>query len=149
MDHTFLPRSIWTGDSKFLQHPADLYSSVIVTRSIPAGMCFGPCVLQNTFYDTIAFIGQKSCDKRAKPYVFRVSRAIWGSADAQHGRLSFEGISRQLCFAISFVGVKSGDFTCVLNTRFVGSILFIYSFFQKLHIYLPHFFHVTIFLSFS
>ncbi|XP_029377337.1 zinc finger protein 488 isoform X2 [Echeneis naucrates] len=72
MDHTFLPRSIWAGDGKFLQHPADLYSSVIVTRSIPAGTCFGPCVLQNTFYDTIAFIAQKSCDKRAKSYVFRV-----------------------------------------------------------------------------
>uniref|UniRef100_UPI0037E7D78F zinc finger protein 488 n=1 Tax=Semicossyphus pulcher TaxID=241346 RepID=UPI0037E7D78F len=72
MDHTFLPRSIWTGDSKFLQHPADLYTSVVVTRSIPAGTCFGPCVLQNTFYDTIAFIAQKSCDKRAKSYVFRV-----------------------------------------------------------------------------
>ncbi|XP_044069065.1 PR domain zinc finger protein 8 [Siniperca chuatsi] len=72
MDHTFLPRSIWTSDSKFLQHPADLYTSVVVTRSIPAGTCFGPCVLQNTFYDTIAFIAQKSCDKRAKSYVFRV-----------------------------------------------------------------------------
>uniref|UniRef100_A0A672G187 PR domain containing 8 n=1 Tax=Salarias fasciatus TaxID=181472 RepID=A0A672G187_SALFA len=72
MDHTFLPRSIWTGDSKILQHPVDLYTSVVVTRSIPAGTCFGPCVLQNTFYDTIAFIAQKSCDKRAKSYVFRV-----------------------------------------------------------------------------
>uniref|UniRef100_A0A3Q3K5T7 PR domain containing 8 n=1 Tax=Monopterus albus TaxID=43700 RepID=A0A3Q3K5T7_MONAL len=72
MDHTFLPRSIWTGDSKFVQHPSDLYSSLIVTRSIPAGTCFGPCVLQNTFYDTVAFIAQKSCDKRAKSYVFRV-----------------------------------------------------------------------------
>ncbi|KAK2824258.1 hypothetical protein Q5P01_021433 [Channa striata] len=72
MDHSFLPRSIWTGDSKFLQHPADLYSSVVVTRSIPAGTSFGPCVLQNTFYDTIAFIAQKCCDKRAKSYVFRV-----------------------------------------------------------------------------
>ncbi|KAE8280600.1 PR domain zinc finger protein 8 [Larimichthys crocea] len=72
MDHTFLPRSIWTGDSKFLQHPVDLYTSVVVTRSIPAGTCFGPCVLQNTFYDTIAFIAQKSCDKRAKSYMFRV-----------------------------------------------------------------------------
>ncbi|XP_069000846.1 zinc finger protein 488 isoform X1 [Embiotoca jacksoni] len=71
MDHTFLPRSIWTADSKFLQHPADLYTSVFVTRSIPAGTCFGPCVLQNTFYDTIAFIAQKSCDKIAKSYVFR------------------------------------------------------------------------------
>ncbi|XP_054455846.1 PR domain zinc finger protein 8 [Anoplopoma fimbria] len=72
MDHAFLPRSMWTGDGKFLQHPADLYSSVLVTRSIPAGTCFGPCVLQNTFYETIAFIAQKSCDKRAKSYVFRV-----------------------------------------------------------------------------
>ncbi|KAG7512653.1 PR domain zinc finger protein 8-like [Solea senegalensis] len=72
MDHTFLSRSIWTGDSKYLQHPADLYSSVVVTRSIPAGTCFGPCVLHNTFYDTIAFIAQKSCDRRTKSYVFRV-----------------------------------------------------------------------------
>uniref|UniRef100_A0A3P8VCC4 Zinc finger protein 488 n=1 Tax=Cynoglossus semilaevis TaxID=244447 RepID=A0A3P8VCC4_CYNSE len=72
MDHAFLPRSIWTADSKFLQHPADLYSSVVVTRSIPAGTCFGPCVLQNTFYDTIAFIAQKSCDRKSKSYVFRV-----------------------------------------------------------------------------
>uniref|UniRef100_A0A667YZZ5 Zinc finger protein 488 n=1 Tax=Myripristis murdjan TaxID=586833 RepID=A0A667YZZ5_9TELE len=72
MDHTLLPRSIWTSDSKFLQHPADLYTSVIVTRSIPRGTSFGPCVLQNTFYDTIAFIAQKSCDKRTKSYVFRV-----------------------------------------------------------------------------
>ncbi|XP_034536983.1 PR domain zinc finger protein 8 [Notolabrus celidotus] len=72
MDHSFLPRSIWTSDSKFLQPPADLYTSVVVTRSIPAGTCFGPCVLQNTFYDTIAFIAQKSCDKRSKSYVFRV-----------------------------------------------------------------------------
>lgn len=71
MDHSF--RSIWTGESKFLQHPADLYTTVVVTRSIPAGTCFGPCVLQNTFYDTIAFIAQKSCDKRAKSYMFRVS----------------------------------------------------------------------------
>lgn len=73
MDHTFLPRSMWAADSKFLQQPADLYTSVVVTRSIPAGTCFGPCVLQNTFYDTIAFIAQKSCDKASKSYVFRVS----------------------------------------------------------------------------
>ncbi|XP_041866439.1 PR domain zinc finger protein 8 [Melanotaenia boesemani] len=72
MDHSLLSRSVWTGDSKFLQHPADLYTSVEVTRSIPAGTCFGPCVVQNTFYDTIAFIAQKSCDKRAKSCVFRV-----------------------------------------------------------------------------
>lgn len=85
MDHTFLPRSIWTGDSKFPQHPADLYTSVVVTRSIPAGTCFGPCVLHNTFYDTIAFIAQKSCDKKAKSYVFRVSCTILWSVVMTHG----------------------------------------------------------------
>lgn len=78
MDHSFLPRSIWTSDSKFLQHSADLYTSVIVTRSIPAGTSFGPCVLQNTFYETIAFIAQKSCDKMNKSYVFRVSLNLPG-----------------------------------------------------------------------
>ncbi|KAM9848057.1 zinc finger protein 488 [Aulostomus maculatus] len=72
MDHAFLPRSMWTSDSKFLQHPADLFTSVVVTRSVPAGTCFGPCVLQHTFYDIIAFIAQKSSDRRAKAYVFRV-----------------------------------------------------------------------------
>uniref|UniRef100_A0A3Q3BCH9 Zinc finger protein 488 n=2 Tax=Kryptolebias marmoratus TaxID=37003 RepID=A0A3Q3BCH9_KRYMA len=72
MDHSPLPRSMWTGDCKFLQHPTDLNTSVVVTRSIPAGTCFGPCLLQNTFYDTIAFIAQKCCDKTSKSYMFRV-----------------------------------------------------------------------------
>ncbi|XP_034041425.1 PR domain zinc finger protein 8 [Thalassophryne amazonica] len=76
MDHSFLPRVMWTGDGKLLQHPADLYTSVVVTRSVPAGTSFGPCVFQSTFYDTIAFIAQKSCDKRAKPYVFRVDPEV-------------------------------------------------------------------------
>lgn len=78
MDHTFLPRSFWAGDNKFLQHPADLCTSVLVTRSVPAGACFGPCALQNTFYDTIAFIAQKSSDRRTKCCVFRVSLTILG-----------------------------------------------------------------------
>lgn len=74
MDHSFLSRSLWTSEGKFLQHHAtDLYTSVHVTRNIPAGAQFGPCILQNTFYDTIAFIALKSCDKRSKSYVFRVS----------------------------------------------------------------------------
>lgn len=74
MDHALLARSAWTSDCKVVQHPSDLYASVVVTRSIPAGACFGPCLLQNTFYDTIAFIAQKSSDRRAKSYVFRVSQ---------------------------------------------------------------------------
>nr|XP_061794012.1 PR domain zinc finger protein 8 [Nerophis lumbriciformis] len=72
MDHAFLARSIWPGDSKIVQHPTELHTSVVVTRSIPAGASFGPCVLQHTFYDTIAFIAQKSSDGRAKSCAFRV-----------------------------------------------------------------------------
>nr|XP_046213883.1 PR domain zinc finger protein 8 [Oncorhynchus gorbuscha] len=73
MDQSFLSRSLWTSEGKFLQHHAtDLYTSVHVTRNIPAGAQFGPCILQNTFYDTVAFIALKSRDKRSKSYVFRV-----------------------------------------------------------------------------
>ncbi|KAJ8418159.1 hypothetical protein AAFF_G00138680 [Aldrovandia affinis] len=73
MELSFLPRSLWASDSKLLQHHVtDLFTSVHVTRDLPAGASFGPCVLQNTFYDTIAFIALKSCDKRNKSYVFRV-----------------------------------------------------------------------------
>ncbi|XP_032408302.1 zinc finger protein 488 isoform X1 [Xiphophorus hellerii] len=72
MDHALQTRSVWSSDTKFLQHPTDLNTSVVVTRCIPAGTCFGPCVLQNTFYETIAFIAQKCSDKTAKSYMFRV-----------------------------------------------------------------------------
>ncbi|XP_072533049.1 zinc finger protein 488 [Salminus brasiliensis] len=73
MEHTFTPRSLWTNDSKFLHHHStDLFTSVQVTQDIPAGASFGPCILHNTFYDTIAFIALKSFDKREKSYVFRV-----------------------------------------------------------------------------
>ncbi|KAI1894305.1 hypothetical protein AGOR_G00114450 [Albula goreensis] len=73
MELSFLPRSLWASDSKLLQHHVtDIFTSVHVTRDLPAGASFGPCVLQNTFYDTIAFIALKSCDKRNKSYVFRV-----------------------------------------------------------------------------
>ncbi|XP_017577800.1 PR domain zinc finger protein 8 [Pygocentrus nattereri] len=73
MEPTFTARSLWTNDSKFLHHHAtDLFTSVQVTQDIPAGASFGPCLLHNTFYDTIAFIALKSFDKREKSYVFRV-----------------------------------------------------------------------------
>ncbi|XP_035255851.1 PR domain zinc finger protein 8 isoform X1 [Anguilla anguilla] len=73
MELSFLPRSLWASDAKLLQHHVtDLFTSVHVTRDLSAGASFGPCVLQNTFYDTIAFIALKSCDKRNKSCVFRV-----------------------------------------------------------------------------
>ncbi|XP_061084733.1 PR domain zinc finger protein 8 [Conger conger] len=73
MELGFLPRSLWATDNKLLQHHVtDLFTSVHVTRDLSAGASFGPCVLHNTFYDTIAFIALKSCEKRSKSYVFRV-----------------------------------------------------------------------------
>ncbi|XP_073691077.1 zinc finger protein 488 [Garra rufa] len=81
MEQSIIPRSLWTNDSKFLHHHvADFFTSVQVTQDIPAGTSFGPCVLHNTFYDTIAFIALKSFDKRNKSYVFRVDpEAMKGS----------------------------------------------------------------------
>uniref|UniRef100_A0A4W4DWJ8 PR domain containing 8 n=1 Tax=Electrophorus electricus TaxID=8005 RepID=A0A4W4DWJ8_ELEEL len=73
MEQSFMPRSLWTNDSKFLHHHVpDFFTSVQVTQDIAAGTSFGPCVLHNTFYDTIAFIALKSFDKKEKSYVFRV-----------------------------------------------------------------------------
>lgn len=74
MEQSFMPRTLWTNDSKFLHHHVpDFFTSVQVTQDVPAGTSFGPCVLHNNFYDTIAFIALKSFDKRNKSYVFRVS----------------------------------------------------------------------------
>lgn len=74
MEQSIIPRALWTNDSKFLHHHvSDFFTSVQVTQDIPAGTSFGPCVLHNNFYDTIAFIALKSFDKRNKSYVFRVS----------------------------------------------------------------------------
>ena len=76
MDHAFASRSFWANDNKFLQdanHATDVCTSVVVTHHIPRGTSFGPCLLQSTFYDTIAFIALKSRDRIAKSYVFRVS----------------------------------------------------------------------------
>ncbi|XP_018933950.1 PR domain zinc finger protein 8-like [Cyprinus carpio] len=81
MEQSIFPRSLWTNDSKFLHHHvADFFTSVQVTQDIPAGTSFGPCVLHNTFYDTIAFIALKSSDKRNKSHAFRVDpEAMKGS----------------------------------------------------------------------
>lgn len=72
MELALVPRCTWAGESKPMQHPPDLHTSVAVTRSIPVGTCFGPCVLQGTFYDTIAFIAEKTSDNHNKTYVFKV-----------------------------------------------------------------------------
>ncbi|XP_016316254.1 zinc finger protein 488 [Sinocyclocheilus anshuiensis] len=81
MEQSIIPRSLWTNDSKFLHHHVTgFFTSVEVTQDIPAGTSFGPCVLHNTFYDTIAFIALKSFDKWNKSYVFRVDpEAMKGS----------------------------------------------------------------------
>lgn len=85
MEQSIFPRSLWTNDSKFLHHHvADFFTSVQVTQDIPAGTSFGPCVLHNTFYDTIAFIALKSSDKRNKSYAFRVSNLAFTAYSNMH-----------------------------------------------------------------
>ncbi|MBN3282605.1 PRDM8 protein, partial [Polyodon spathula] len=73
MEHSYLLKTFWANDNRFLHHHvADLLTSVHVTQDLPKGVTFGPCILQNTFYDTIAFIALKCSDKISKSYVFRV-----------------------------------------------------------------------------
>ncbi|XP_072881874.1 zinc finger protein 488 [Hemitrygon akajei] len=73
MELTPFSKGLWTGDNKFLHHHfTDILTSVHITREIPEDAVFGPCILQNNFYDTIAFIALKSSDRRCVPYVFRV-----------------------------------------------------------------------------
>ncbi|XP_018621626.2 zinc finger protein 488 [Scleropages formosus] len=81
MELGILPRSLWTSDAKFQhQHLTDLLTSVQVTRDLPLGATLGPCILHSTFYDTIAFIALKSCDKRNKSYIFRVDAEAMNSS---------------------------------------------------------------------
>ncbi|KAJ8248400.1 hypothetical protein GJAV_G00241630 [Gymnothorax javanicus] len=55
--------------------------------SCQLGHLFGPCILQSTFYDTIAFIALKSSDKRNKSYVFRVDAEAMKSSPLVHSWL--------------------------------------------------------------
>ncbi|XP_031434900.1 PR domain zinc finger protein 8 [Clupea harengus] len=73
MEHMLLSRALWTSDSKCVPpHPGDAFASVHITHELPAGAAFGPCVLHNGFYDTIAFIALKARDNRNNCYAFRV-----------------------------------------------------------------------------
>ncbi|KAK0135609.1 PR domain zinc finger protein 8 [Merluccius polli] len=80
MDHAaFASRSFWANDNKFLpdvRHAADVHTSVVVTRLIPRGASFGPCLLHGSSYDAIAFIALKSCDRITKSYVFRIDPEV-------------------------------------------------------------------------
>ncbi|XP_051897555.1 PR domain zinc finger protein 8 [Pristis pectinata] len=81
MELTPFSKGLWTGDNKFLHHHfTDILTSVHITREIPEDAVFGPCILQNTFYDTIAFIALKSSDRRSVPYVFRVDATALNSS---------------------------------------------------------------------
>ncbi|XP_072439258.1 zinc finger protein 488 isoform X1 [Chiloscyllium punctatum] len=83
MELTPFSKGLWAGDNKFLHHLfTDILTSVHITREIPEDAIFGPCLLQNTFYDTVAFIALKSSDRRSAPYVFRVdATAISSTTD--------------------------------------------------------------------
>ncbi|NWU64969.1 ZN488 protein, partial [Pterocles burchelli] len=68
-----LPKFLWTSDNKLLQHHfPDILATVHTTQDIPEEVVFGPCMLQNTLLDTVAFIALKCSDRRNIHYVFKV-----------------------------------------------------------------------------
>ncbi|XP_010165524.1 zinc finger protein 488 [Antrostomus carolinensis] len=73
MERTSLPKFLWTSDNKLLHHHfPDILATVHTTQDIPEEVVFGPCVLQNTLLDTVAFIALKCSDRRNVHYVFKV-----------------------------------------------------------------------------
>ncbi|KAM6266083.1 zinc finger protein 488 [Porphyrio hochstetteri] len=73
MELTSLPKFLWTNDNKLLHHHfPDLLATVHTTQDIPEEVVFGPCMLQNTLLDTVAFIALKCSDRRNIHYVFKV-----------------------------------------------------------------------------
>ncbi|OXB71746.1 UNVERIFIED_CONTAM: hypothetical protein H355_015188 [Colinus virginianus] len=73
MELTSLPKFLWTNDNKLLHHHfPDILATVHTTQDIPEEAVFGPCMLQNTLLDTVAFIALKCSDRRTIHYVFKV-----------------------------------------------------------------------------
>ncbi|XP_074855999.1 zinc finger protein 488 isoform X2 [Carettochelys insculpta] len=73
MELTSLPKLLWTSDNKLLHHHfPDVFATVHTTQDIPEEASFGPCVLQKTLQDTIAFIALKCSERRNIHYVFKV-----------------------------------------------------------------------------
>ncbi|XP_065602671.1 zinc finger protein 488 [Cyrtonyx montezumae] len=73
MELTSLPKFLWTSDNKLLHHHfPDILATVHTTQDIPEEAVFGPCMLQNTLLDTVAFIALKCSDRRTIHYVFKV-----------------------------------------------------------------------------
>ncbi|NXI37690.1 ZN488 protein, partial [Galbula dea] len=68
-----LPKFLCTSDNKLLHHHfPDILATVHTTQDIPKEVVFGPCMLQNTLLDTVAFIALKCSDRRNIHYVFKV-----------------------------------------------------------------------------
>lgn len=73
MELTSLPKFLWTNDNKLLHHHfPDVLATVHTTQDIPEEAVFGPCMLQNTLVDTVAFIALKCSERRSIHYVFKV-----------------------------------------------------------------------------
>uniref|UniRef100_A0A8B9FYV4 PR domain zinc finger protein 8 n=1 Tax=Amazona collaria TaxID=241587 RepID=A0A8B9FYV4_9PSIT len=73
MELTSLPKFLWTNDNKLQHHHfPDILATVHTTQDIAEEVVFGPCMLQNTLLDTVAFIALKCSDRRNIRYVFKV-----------------------------------------------------------------------------
>lgn len=82
MELTSLPKLLWTSDNKALHHHfPDVLATVHTTQDIPEEAIFGPCILQNTLLDTIAFIALKCSDRRNIHYVFKVGECEIGASN--------------------------------------------------------------------
>ncbi|XP_077207049.1 zinc finger protein 488 isoform X2 [Paroedura picta] len=73
MELPLLPKSVWLSDNWFLHQPfPDALVTVHTTQEITKETILGPCLLQDTKLDTVAFIALKCSEKRNVHYIVKV-----------------------------------------------------------------------------
>ncbi|XP_060096767.1 PR domain zinc finger protein 8-like [Heteronotia binoei] len=73
MELPLLPKSFWSSDNKFLHPPfPDALVTVHTTQEIAKETILGPCQLQDTKLDTVAFIALKCSERRNIQYIVKV-----------------------------------------------------------------------------
>uniref|UniRef100_A0ACB8F7T7 Uncharacterized protein n=1 Tax=Sphaerodactylus townsendi TaxID=933632 RepID=A0ACB8F7T7_9SAUR len=76
MELPLLPKGFWASDSKLLHYPfPDALVTVHTTQEIAKEIVLGPCLLQDTKLDTVAFIALKCLERRNIHYIVKVDVA--------------------------------------------------------------------------
>lgn len=79
MELTVFPKGFRTNDNKLTHHHfPDVLATVYTTQEIPKETVLGPCLLQDTQLDTVAFIALKCSERRNIHYTIKV-RGYWNS----------------------------------------------------------------------